>query len=279
LSNDEVIDRITTNFIPAAVNLFKVRRPFAEGGKYFPDAGSQLFRSIQQQKSQYQGIWIVSPEGKVLAGFHVPDVPFLDVLDAGLKAFGPVTPRTVKAVDPLPHRGVGVQPDGSVSLALYTRFLSKSQRDGPPTVDTLTLSAAEWAAMAPADGLKPGRWTVRQDVARKFYRILPPTSGQLMPLPDEIREAELKATVESANGSRTRIRFVGRWETEERRELPKYGPTFLSSTGEGEALYDSESGAILNFLLVCQGTQRVRSKDSTPRKTGAVVEWRWDARP
>src|SRR5207244_10219719 len=29
-----------------------------------------------------------------------------------------------RRADPLPHRGVGVQPDGSVSMALYTRYVA-----------------------------------------------------------------------------------------------------------------------------------------------------------
>ena len=74
--------------MPVAVNLYKVRRA--------KDAGGDLFRSVQRQKDQYQGIWIVSPVGKVLAGKHDYEDfkngarELLETMDAGLAAFGPI---------------------------------------------------------------------------------------------------------------------------------------------------------------------------------------------
>jgi hypothetical protein len=133
LSSDEVIRRVSASFVPVAVNLYKVRAA--------KDVGGELFRSVQRQKDQYQGVWIVSPDGKVLAGIHdyqaVRDQEklklgsgevrkrmaqeLLGVIDRALEAFGPVTERTVPADDPLPLRGRGVQPDGAVTMALYVR--------------------------------------------------------------------------------------------------------------------------------------------------------------
>ena len=100
MSDQKVIRRVTTEFVPVAVNLYKVR--------HAKDAGGELFRSVQRQKDQYQGIWIISPQGKVLAGHH--DIKshetwsqeVLDTLDVSLKAFGPVSPRQVKPTNPLP---------------------------------------------------------------------------------------------------------------------------------------------------------------------------------
>ena len=60
-ADQSVIQQVTTSFVPVAVNLYKVRLA--------KDAGGELFRSVQRQKDQYQGIWIVSPAGK-LAGHH-----------------------------------------------------------------------------------------------------------------------------------------------------------------------------------------------------------------
>ncbi len=50
-----MIRQVTSDLVPVAVNLYKVRAA--------KDASGELFRSIQRQKDQYQGIWIVSPEG------------------------------------------------------------------------------------------------------------------------------------------------------------------------------------------------------------------------
>src|SRR3954454_16493130 len=96
-------------------------------------AAGDFFRSVQQQKPNYQGLWVVSPEGKVLAA-HQDMANMADPrgtwarsaladLEAGLKAFGPVRPRRVATtVDSLPHRGAGTQSDGRVTLAVSDRW-------------------------------------------------------------------------------------------------------------------------------------------------------------
>src|SRR5262245_66547911 len=80
-------------------------------------------------------------------------------LEAGLKAFGPVTPRRVGKPRPLPHRGVGTTPDGRVTLAVTDRwvFVKDLSRDpprgalGPTVLDSITLAAEEWKGLAPAE--------------------------------------------------------------------------------------------------------------------------------
>lgn len=118
-----MIRRVSRDFVPAAINLYRTRQA--------KDESRELFLSIQAQKDQYQGIWIVSPEGKVLSGRHdYKDFEngareLLETIDAGLAAFGPVTPRREPSAqtitDLLPLRGTGTRPDGGVELALYVR--------------------------------------------------------------------------------------------------------------------------------------------------------------
>ena len=78
--------------MPVALNLYKVRQDRGEAGDFF--------RSVQRQKPNYQGLWVVSPGGKVLAA-HQDMSSMSDPrgkwarkaladLEAGLKAFGPV---------------------------------------------------------------------------------------------------------------------------------------------------------------------------------------------
>ena len=94
LSNDEVIKRVSTNFVPVAMNLYELRKDTGPSGN--------LFRLVQRQIDHYQGFWMISPDGKALGKYSdwqgdpaVPEskrVPM--VLDAAIKAFGAVTPRT-----------------------------------------------------------------------------------------------------------------------------------------------------------------------------------------
>ena len=53
LSDDAVVRLISSSFVPVALNLYKIRVEKGEAGDFF--------RSVQKQKDQYQGLWVVSP--------------------------------------------------------------------------------------------------------------------------------------------------------------------------------------------------------------------------
>src|SRR5262245_62550339 len=143
MSHDEVIRKIAANFVPVAVSLQKIRTD---------PATKDWFRSVGRQKDQYQGVWIVSPDDKVLGGedYGYKDAPkLLAGMDAALKAFGPVKPRKARRQEPFPFRGVGVRADGSVDLALYRCYLHEGKPDGPHLRDTLSLKQDELTALTP----------------------------------------------------------------------------------------------------------------------------------
>ncbi len=272
--------------MPAAINLYRVRKA--------ADGARELFQSVQRQKDQYQGVWIVSPEGKVLAGrhdykdFRHGHVELLETLEAGLKAFGPVDPRRAKPTNPLPHRGIGVQADGRVTLALYGRQVLGGGRDtipigvassrawlwdgvlrpdGPTMIDSLTLSAEEWAAFAPSGA----SWNLPEGVARKLVRLLTASSDQSgMPRPEDATVAELKGTLED---DRSRIRFAGRWEMSRLVEGDPKRPMSAAATAEGEALYDVEGKSLRSLLLVFESVVRHGRSEGLSR-AAAVVEWK-----
>ena len=56
MNNEDVIRRISENFVPVAVNIYRMRGE---------DPASRFFQSVQKQKYSYQGVWIVDPAGKV----------------------------------------------------------------------------------------------------------------------------------------------------------------------------------------------------------------------
>ena len=293
MSDQAIIGRVTTDFVPVAVNLYKVRDA--------KDAGGELFRSVQRQKDQYQGIWIISPQGKVLAGHHevkshetwVQEV--METVNAALKVFGPVSPRQVKFADPLPFRGRGVQPGGSVCLAIYGRQMLGGGRqnvpvgvaasrfwlwdgalrpDGPPVIDSLTLAAKEWAALAPPRTEVGATWSVPEAVAREFCRLLIPSSDQSsMPRPKDAKLARLTGTVESVEDGLARIRLAGAWEAVHLQEGDAKRPLRGAATAEGIAVFDLKQHAIQSVLLVFSGSYG-RPGDEAVCAAGAVVEWR-----
>jgi hypothetical protein len=280
--------------VPAAVNLYRVRRA--------TDGSRELFLSIQRQKDQYQGIWIVSPDGKVLSGrhdyrdFNRGSIELLETIDAGLKAFGPVEPRSPRPVNLLPFRGAGVEADGSVSLALYGRQVLGGGRneipagiepahawlwdgalrpDGPIMLDSVRLPADEWAAFVPVKLEAGATWSLPEAVARKLTRLLSTSSDQsCMPRPEDAGVAELKASVESVEGGTAVLRLSGRWEMMHLIEGDAKRPTYGAATAEGSAVYDIERKSLRSFLLVFSGTIRSGRRDAPLNRTGAVAEWR-----
>jgi hypothetical protein len=282
--------------VPVAVNLYTLRSA--------QNAGGELFRSIQRQKDQYQGIWIFSPRGKVLAAHH--DVKshdswtqeVLQTIDAALQAFGRVKPRAVKAADPLPHRGAGVLADGRVCLAIYVRHVLGGGRDkapaavnrdslwtwdgalrpdGPPVIDSLTLTDKEWAGFVPPTPTVGTEWRIAQATARKFARAVSASSDQsLMPRPQDAKTAELLARVESVSADHVLVRLAGKWETAHQYE----GKTsFGWASAEGVAQYDTGRKTLRSLTLVLSRAFRSPPPyDTADRPTAAVVEWRLEPR-
>ncbi len=292
-----MIHQVSTNFVPIAVNLYKIRAVH--------NAGGDLFRLAQAQNPQYQGIWILTPEGKLLAAHQdfksqatwAQEV--LTTIETAEKNFGAVTPRQVKARDPLPNRGTGVLADGSVSLALYTRYMrgggkqgvppgvnqtslwmweGQLQPDGPPVIDSIALSPQEWAALSPPKVAAGAEWTLPDAVARKFSRALSPSSDQsLMPRPEETSLATLTAKVEAISNHLARLRFTGRLAA---KHLYDGKASYGWATVNGIALYDTAQQCLNALQWEADGAFRMPPPwDKEDRPICAVIEWKRTATP
>jgi hypothetical protein len=239
-----------------AVNLYRTRGE---------DPASKFFLSVQKQKYSYQGVWIVDPAGKVtLISFtkwnskqsEAENVKarlekFLGDLDESLKTFGPMQPRSVKWQDPLPWRGVGVQPDGKVTMALYVRHAADGKATGLPAVDSVTFDAKEWASFAPAKVEVGARWNIPAEVAGKFNRV---SDGiwDVSIKPEHAKLAELQAVVEAVDGKAARIRLTGKVESAWIKPFnnPKKKTTHGWCEIEGFASYDAEQKTLTSVLLL-----------------------------
>jgi hypothetical protein len=256
------------------------------------------FRAIQRQQEQYQGIWIVSAEGKVLA----PDHPFrrwkntatakeifdslkrdmLEMAQAALKAFGPVQPRQVKPREQLPYRGVGIRSDGNLDLAIYKRKLHEGKSDGPGLRDTLPLKKEEWAALTPPKPVAGTEWVIPEAVARKMVRPLCINtlgSSTSMPGPEDAKLAQLTAKVEAVEDGKARIRFIG---TLEAIKLFKDEPNLSyrgAATATGIAVYDIKLETMTSLLLYFQGTSQPWPMPTGQLSLGAVIEWQRERTP
>src|SRR5262249_16620515 len=128
-----VIDKVTRNFVPVAVNLYKIRDAKDEAGDFF--------RNARSQKDYYQGIWIIAPDGKLLAAHQSakdakrwPDEVLATVTTA-LDRAGELTERRVAARDAMPFWGKGVHADGTVTLACHMRYFFQGKGIGNGAID------------------------------------------------------------------------------------------------------------------------------------------------
>jgi hypothetical protein len=266
-----VIRRVTTWFVPVAVNLYRVRAA--------RDAGGDLFRSAQRQKYQYQGVWLVAPDGRVLAAHQDPEDPaawareLVAVIDRALQAFGPVAPRRAVRVDPPRDRGLGVLPDGGITLAIEVREIVHGRPAGDPVIDSLTLTQAEAAALAPPATGVGTTWSVPEAVARRLCRVLSPGSDQsTMPRAEEVAGARLTGTVRSVEKGVARLSFDGGLSAAHARE-GKVSYSAARLTGVGR--YEAAAGRLSSLVIVSEGKYRSAPPyDKELRTTAAAVEWR-----
>jgi hypothetical protein len=277
---------VADNFVPVALNLYKIRKAKGPAGDFF--------RSAQKQRSQYQGLWVVSPAGKVLAANqemkHLADrakwtKSVLADLQAGLKAFGAVKPRKARRSDPLPHRGVGARPGGGVTLAVTDRWvIVKSLDKGPPRdalgatiFDSINLTDKEWAHLAPAKAEAGSKWEVPKETARKFFPLLSPADTVFRD-PKEVTAVQLAGRVRKVEGGVAYLSYEGRiagthhGTKDEGKAGKKCSADAKLIGGVGE--YDVKAGKMISLTLVYDGQWRNYAPyDDPPTRFGAVVEW------
>jgi hypothetical protein len=270
-----VIRFLSRNCVPVALNLYEIRKAKGTAGDFF--------RNVQKQRpAQYQGLYLVGPEGKVLASHQNfksdktwPQEVLAD-LEPGLKAFGMVTPRGVRRFDPLPERGVGLRADGGVCLGVYLRIIYKGAplRELPnPTLDSLVLTADEWKVLAPAAGEAGRTWAVPEAAGRKFSRILGPGDEDTMPRPHEVKTVQFTGKVQSVANGVAYLTYEGRITGAHNTQSNKglcHGEAKLT----GMARYDVKASRLLALVLVFDGTYRGPGPYGQPIPYGGVIEWR-----
>jgi len=272
--------------VPVALNLYGIRD--AKG------AGGDFFRSVRGQKMQYQGLWVVSPDGRVLSAPTAAVTPagvtkeVLAGMESGLKEFGTIAPRRVSPTNSLPYRGIGVRPEGSVTLAVADRLLlikDLSQKVHPSQIGgislgSVTLSAADWSALAAPDARAGSKWTIPEEIGRRFFPLL--NVGDVwFRDPGDVAEVRLVGRVASVRDGIAYLVYGGHIEgihllTKNEGGVGQSIATKMKMIG-GMGAYDMRAGQMLSLTWVWDGLYEYFHNSSTPGNTmrfGAVVEWR-----
>jgi hypothetical protein len=211
-------------------------------------------------------------------------------LKAGLEAFGPVKRRRSLGAasayqSALPFRGVGVRPDGSVTLAAADKYVlvPDLERDPPPTflgatvLDSIRLTASQWRALAPVKTDAGSAWTVPEAVARQLYPALSVSTNVFRDAAD-VTTVRLVGKVEAVRAGVAYLKYEG-----------QIAGTHWGTTAEGNAgnkmssearllggvgRYDVRARRMLSLTLVLDGLSRTWAPyDDPPKRFGAVLEW------
>ncbi|HET6574333.1 MAG TPA: hypothetical protein VFG68_12055 [Fimbriiglobus sp.] len=232
-----------------------------------------------------QGLWVVTPEGKVLAFHYHRNTPGLsyrdnakkwvddtiEMLEKAIQAAGPLPPRAVRAANPFPDRGVGLTRDGGARLAVSVIGQLRGKQEGAPAVDSVLLTKAEWAAFAPPDG--KAEWVIPKAEGMKFAPALSHlTDSILAPRPADVTTAAITAKVVRQADGLVVVRYTGTWQSRHLRDGNERFPITAEAAGRGIGVYDPAAKAMRSLVWVLNGKYRNGAK-ATPVPTAAVVEW------
>src|SRR5260221_11982891 len=135
--------------------------PFALNTNRVPeDEGGKFFKAVLRKQDWPQGLWVVSPEGKILAFHYFRGKPgethaagqerwikeTRAAIEDGLTAFGETEKRMVRTTNPLKNRGIGRLPGGGARLAVYAHGMLRRKKAGEPVVDSALLTGSDWSA-------------------------------------------------------------------------------------------------------------------------------------
>jgi hypothetical protein len=278
------VSLISTRFVPVALNLYKIREAQGPAGDFF--------RSAYKQRPQYQGLWVVAADGKVLAAHQeTKDLSawrdkVLADLEEGCREFGEIRPRRVAAAEPQPDRGVGLGRDGGVTLAVTDKVIVVKDLDrelprdaiGQTFLDSIALTHAEWAAFGPPEVAEGTCWTIPEPVARRFFPLLS-LADTTFRSSDEVTNVRLTGSVGTIRDGVASLRFEGQiagvhhGTANEARKGQQCSSEARLLGGRGT--YDVRDGRMLSLTLVWDGAFRnYPPYHEPPSRYGAVVEWR-----
>jgi hypothetical protein len=283
-----VIRLISKNFVPVGLDLYIIRAAKSPAGDFY--------RELVRQKPQYQGVYLASPDGKVLCDttfgkeskwqtVYLEQVKqgkkrdqaamdyLLEELKEGLNAFGPVKPRPVVTSPYYARRAVGFHKNGGIDLAVTSKGFSpplpkdllELQRGaiGQGVPDLIPLSAFQVRTLLPDRFSSGVEWTVPESTAREFYHLLDPGPKDLSK-PDLVTSVRLVGKVRAIREGVAYLSYEG-----------EIAGNFVVSSGKfrlngdqklvgGVAAYDVPASKLLSLTLVSKGTRWGSAPDQRP---------------
>jgi hypothetical protein len=271
LSDVRLVSFVQSHFVPVAVNQLKLRER--------KDAEGDLFRSIRQQDNTYQGIWFVTPDGKVLEQAQSRYTePYLTAAQSALETWQTLNRAASK---PLPSRatdsfdGLPAVAEGNLRLSVFVRRLN-SPEDGLPAYDHVDLTADEWRSFIPAQATAGARGEVAQTALRKMALTFWPDALSDPIRPKEIKAVEMTATLDKLSEDEWHVRLTGKVSIEGNSIWGSRPRRTYYATLRGVARYRPSERTLTALRIVADGSWHVEEsfgKISAPGRLGVVIEW------
>lgn len=276
LSDERVIDLIGRSFVAAAVNLYEVRE------KTHP--ANAFFAKLAEQKQQYQGIWIATPEGKLLGSYFESEnkqfdwtLRLIETLQNSLRAFGPVTQVDARPVDLHPNRGIGVEADGSATLSgTSRRLLLNGKLLTAPQLDRFKLTEKQFAGLRPAEVKVGAVFEASADAVKRLSPLMTNGSGMgQYPEPKDVTNAKLIGTVTEISDGIATITYAGEMAATHKDLFSKtecFGHGTTRFVGYGTV--DARTGRMLSLLLLLDTAYRGFPPYDEPQQIVGLAEWK-----
>ena len=265
------MELISKNFVPVALNTDRL-----------PDTSeARFYRKLM--KEWPQGLWVVTPEGKVLGfAYHRPQSgktgeqnqklwieETRTMLKDALTATGELPPRAGRKIPTFPDRGVGFNTAGGVRLSVTVLPLRNGKQDGPPAVDSVLWSAKQVAALLPQDG--KAEWALPEAMARECCTALSIQTDKIyVPLQEDVGTATITAKLLRRDERIAVVELTATWKAEwDREDDPKF-PLSATANAKGIVELDLKGKTLKTLLLVGSGTNTF---NGAKRAFANVIEW------
>jgi hypothetical protein len=277
------LQELSAKVIPTADQIERPGKSLEEGTTF----ESRLVQKIKKQCNDlatYQGVFVVTPSGLLLAGSHEASHDARKVemlLRQGLEKWGKLSAaqrlmtRAVfaKAVAELGEvEGKSQFPRDGLVLSMICRDLPRSKPSTSPSrnaynQDYAWFRKAEAPAFLPEKLIKGARWKVRRDLVERLARFhfVDLVRGHTAPFPQRaVEHAELTATVVDVKGSLVSLGYKGRTRTSEVHDgvhiegkwnakgpgIPEPQTRGVDAMLEGRAVYDVKAERFVSFELL-----------------------------
>jgi hypothetical protein len=264
----------------------QIERP----GKSLEDGSNFESRLVQKVKKQcndlstYQGVFVATPSGLLLAGSHedIHDVRKIEkLLRRGLEKWGliPATERLMtkdvfaRAVAELAETDGKCQfPEGGLVLNVICRDLPRSPKSTSPSRNAYNQDFAwfrkgEARAFLPEQPIQGAQAKVRRDLVERLARFhfVDLVRGHTASFPQKaVERAELTAEVIDVKGSLVSLGYAGRTRTSEVHDgvhiegkwnakgpgIPEPQTRGVDARLEGRVVYDLKAEKFVSFELV-----------------------------